>query len=72
MKLGVILAVEMEAAASYAFAEAGHKPLLCLAHVTNQMDSVEGDFEKGAADGARAPLEEVSRIVRWWFDAGRP
>src|SRR6266702_5304047 len=32
-----ILAVEMEAAALYAFARARGKPVLCLAHVTNQM-----------------------------------
>ncbi len=67
-----ILAVEMEAAALYAFAEARHKPVLCLAHVTNQMGRIEGDFEKGAADGTHASLEVVSRIGRWWFDTGRP
>ena len=67
-----ILAVEMEAAALYAFAEALHKPVLCLAHVTNQMGRVEGDFEKGAADGAHASLDVVSRIARWWLDTGRP
>lgn len=32
-----ILAVEMEAAALYAFAEAQQAPLVCFAHVTNQM-----------------------------------
>jgi len=67
-----ILAVEMEAAALYAFAEARHNPVLCLAHVTNQMGRVEGDFEKGAADGAHASLEVVSRIARSWLEAGRP
>src|SRR5262245_5456790 len=40
-----ILAVEMEAAALYAFARARDRPVLCLAHVTNQMGLVEGDFE---------------------------
>ena len=48
-----ILAVEMEAAALYAFARARGKPVLCLAHVTNQMAVSSGDFEKGEADGAR-------------------
>ena len=67
-----ILAVEMEAAALYAFAEARRRPVLCFAHVTNQMGRVEGDFEKGAADGAHASLEVVSRIARRWLDAGRP
>ena len=47
-----LLAVEMEAAALYAFAAAHQKPVLCFAHVTNQMARVEGDFEKGEADGS--------------------
>lgn len=48
-----ILAVEMEAAALYAFAEARDKAVVCFAHVTNQMAVEEGDFEKGQADGVR-------------------
>ena len=48
-----ILAVEMEAAALYAFAKARSKSVLCFAHVTNQMGRIEGDFEKGSADGAK-------------------
>lgn len=51
-----ILAVEMEAAALYAFATARRLPVVCFAHVTNQMATVEGDFEKGDADGTRAAL----------------
>ena len=47
-----LLAVEMEAAALYAFAAARQKPVLCIAHVTNQMARVEGDFEKGEANGS--------------------
>ena len=47
-----ILAVEMEAAGLYAFAQARRKPVLCFAHVTNQMAVNEGDFEKGEADGS--------------------
>jgi uridine phosphorylase len=47
-----LLAVEMEAAALYAFAAARQKLVLCFAHVTNQMARVEGDFEKGEADGS--------------------
>ena len=46
------LAVEMEAAALYAFARARARQVLCFAHVTNQMAVAEGDFEKGEADGA--------------------
>ena len=45
-----LLAVEMEAAGLYAFAEACGRPVLCFAHVTNQMGQA-GDFEKGEADG---------------------
>lgn len=47
-----LFAVEMEAAALYAFAAAREKPVLCLAHVTNRMARAEGDFEKGEADGS--------------------
>ncbi|MGH7075759.1 MAG: hypothetical protein ACREFD_16405, partial [Stellaceae bacterium] len=61
-----ILAVEMEAAGLYAFATARERPVLCLAHVTNQMGRVEGDFEKGASDGAEAALEVISLIGRRW------
>ena len=63
-----ILAVEMEAAALYAFAAARGKAVLCLAHVTNQMGQVEGDFEKGVADGAEESLEVISRVAHRWRD----
>ncbi len=55
-----ILAVEMEAAALYAFATARGRSVLCFAHVTNQMGRIEGDFEKGAADGAEESLRVIS------------
>jgi purine-nucleoside phosphorylase len=61
-----ILAVEMEAAALYAFARARGKPVLCIAHVTNQMAVIDGDFEKGEADGAQASLAIVAAIARTW------
>ncbi|HEX4178393.1 MAG TPA: nucleoside phosphorylase [Rhizomicrobium sp.] len=54
------LAVEMEAAALYAFAQARRRPVLCFAHVTNQMARIEGDFDKGADDGARDSLELIA------------
>jgi purine-nucleoside phosphorylase len=67
-----ILAVEMEAAALYAFAAARKKPVLCFAHVTNQMGRIEGDFEKGIADGAEESLNVISQVARRWRDrAGR-
>ena len=40
-----LLAVEMEAAALYAFAQVRQKPVLCFAHVTNQMGRIDGDFD---------------------------
>ena len=67
-----ILAVEMEAAALYAFAAARKNPVLCLAHVTNQMGRVEGDFEKGVADGAQESLKVISQVARRWRDQARP
>ena len=57
-----ILAVEMEAAALYAFAEARARNVICLAHVTNQMGTIEGDFEKGEANGSADALSVVARI----------
>ena len=58
------LAVEMEAAALYAFARARGRPVLCFAHVTNQMAQIEGDFEKGEADGARDALMVIAAAAR--------
>jgi uridine phosphorylase len=61
-----ILAVEMEAAALYAFAKARMKPVLCFAHVTNQMGRIDGDFEKGEANGATASLGLVNAVAAAW------
>jgi len=67
-----LLAVEMEAAALYAFARARQAPVICVAHVTNQMAQVEGDFEKGEADGSADALTALSSIVvSWRRDAGQ-
>lgn len=60
-----ILAVEMEAAALYAFSRARGKPVLCFAHVTNQMGQT-GDFEKGEANGAVASLALVHAVAEAW------
>ena len=40
-----MLAVEMEAAALYAFSATSGHPVVCFAHVTNQMGRIEQDFE---------------------------
>jgi uridine phosphorylase len=61
-----VLAVEMEAAALYAFAAARQKPVLCFAHVTNRMAVEGGDFEKGEADGAYASLAVIAAVAREW------
>ena len=58
-----VLAVEMEAAALYAFARARRASVLCFAHVTNRMARLAGDFEKGDADGARDALEVISAAI---------
>lgn len=67
-----ILAVEMEAAALYAFARARGVTVLCLAHVTNTMGLTDGDFEKGEADGAAAALAVLETIAKGLRAAGSP
>lgn len=57
------LAVEMEAAALYTFANAASVKVLCLAHVTNTMGQTGQDFEKGEADGTTDALQVLDAIV---------
>ena len=61
-----ILAVEMEAAALYAFAKARDRAVLCFAHVTNQMGRIDGDFEKGVADGAEESIRVIALTAACW------
>ena len=61
-----ILAVEMEAAALYAFAEVKQRDVICFAHVTNQMGQTEGDFEKGEASGSETALHVLSQTAQHW------
>jgi uridine phosphorylase len=61
-----ILAVEMEAAALYAFAAACARPVICLAHVSNQLGCIEGDFEKGEGNGAASSLDMVMTLAAAW------
>lgn len=58
-----ILAVEMEAAALYAFAHANNAAVLCLAHVTNTMGQAGDDFEKGEADGTADALAVLEALI---------
>jgi uridine phosphorylase len=64
-----LLAVEMEAAALYAFAAARRRPVICFAHVTNQMARVEGDFEKGDEDGTVDALAVIVAAASAWSGA---
>lgn len=66
-----LLAVEMEAAALYAFAAAREKPVLCFAHVTNQMAQIHGDFEKGEADGTVDALAVILAAARRFVEKAR-
>lgn len=65
-----LAAVEMEAAALYAFATARQRPVLCFAHVTNQMARTEGDFEKGEADGSTDALAVIVAAARACLQPG--
>ena len=42
------------------------KPVICFAHVTNQLAQVEGDFEKGEADGSVDALAVLVAAARAW------
>ena len=60
----------MEAAALYAFARAREKPVICFAHVTNQMGVIEGDFEKGDGMGGHDALTVIAMAARAWLENG--
>lgn len=64
-----IIAVEMEAAALYAFAQACNKSVVCFAHVTNQMGRVEGDFEKGEANGSHDAMAVIAGTAKAWLSS---
>jgi uridine phosphorylase len=67
-----LLAVEMEAAGLYAFAEAQSQDVLCFAHVTNRMATVENDFEKGEGDGNTAFVALLQAVADAWEEQKRP
>lgn len=62
-----ILGVEMEASALYAFSEAKGCPVVCFAHITNQMGNVENDFEKGEAQGSLDAIEVIAQAAEAWL-----
>ena len=60
-----VLAVEMEAAALYAFATLKRVPVVCFAHVTNTMGQRDGnEFEKGEEDGSVTALRVITATAR--------
>ena len=40
--------------------------VVCLAHVTNQLGCIEGDFEKGEGNGASSSLALVMALAAAW------
>ncbi len=58
-----IACVEMEAAALYAYATARHRPVVCLAHITNTMATDGDDFEKGVDNGAHDALSVAAAVA---------
>jgi uridine phosphorylase len=58
-----MLAVEMEAAALYAFGAARGRAVLCFAHITNQMALTGADFEKGPQNGATEALALIAVVA---------
>ncbi len=68
MKAKGLLAVEMEAAALYAFAQSRKKLVICFAHVTNRMAQIEGDFDKGEAEGTLDALAVITATAKAWLE----
>lgn len=58
-----IIAVEMEAAGLYAYAQACQRDVLCLAHLTNIMATGGDDFEKGDHAGAIGALDLIGDTI---------
>lgn len=58
-----VTAVEMEAAALYAFARSRNKMVVCFAHLTNTMATEGKDFEKGDENGSIASLKLVDKVI---------
>jgi uridine phosphorylase len=61
----------MEAAALYAFAAACARPVICLAHVSNQLGCREGDFEKGENNGAGSSLKLIMALAGAWLTTAK-
>lgn len=66
-----VVAVEMEAAALYALAEAKQYAIVCFAHVTNQMAQRGDDFEKGLDQGSQTALRLIQQVADAWRNRNR-
>ena len=67
-----VLTVEMEAASLLAFSKARRFPVVCLAHVTNQLGRLEGDFEKGELNGSSHSLALALAVADAWRGESSP
>lgn len=63
-RTGGVHAVEMEAAALYAYATARGRDVVCIAHLTNTMATTGNDFDKGTNDGTQRILALVVAVAR--------
>ena len=59
-----VIAVEMEAAALYAFAQARRRKVICYAHLTNTMAQTGEDFEKGLENGSLDSLTLIAHTTK--------
>ena len=53
----------MEASALCAFAEAKCHPVICFAHITNQIGNVENDFEKGETQDGLGAIKVILQVA---------
>lgn len=58
-----LMAAEMEASALYAFAQVRQKTVICFAHVINQKERGDADFEKGEADSSHDLLQLIAIVA---------
>jgi len=63
-RLQGVMAVEMEAAALLALAEARKRKIVCLSHVTNQMAQGQNDFDKGGRSGLETAIRLCEETLR--------
>lgn len=57
-----IVAVEMEAAALHALAQAKAYAIICFAHITDQTAQQDDDFVKGLDQGSQTALHIIQQV----------